>query len=143
MMLQTKYLKNLSILALAISLSSCASDRVIVKTEYVRQNIPLQVHPAPLQLNGVKWDVVTRENLQEFVEEFEKINGDLVFFAVNVPGYENMALNLAEIRRYIEQQKAIIVYYEDMIKNEEVPEDKEEVIEEGTFSKIKAKIGLK
>jgi hypothetical protein len=29
--------------------------------------------------------------------------------------YENLALNLADLRRYIEQQKEIIVYYEKAI----------------------------
>jgi len=29
--------------------------------------------------------------------------------------YENLALNVAELRRYIEQQKQIIVYYENAV----------------------------
>ena len=33
--------------------------------------------------------------------------------------YENLALNIAELRRYINQQIEIIVYYEDAVKQEE------------------------
>ena len=33
--------------------------------------------------------------------------------------YENLALNIAELRRYINQQIDIIVYYEDAVKQEE------------------------
>ena len=30
--------------------------------------------------------------------------------------YENLALNIAEMRRYLNQQTQIIVYYEDAVK---------------------------
>jgi len=32
--------------------------------------------------------------------------------------YENLALNIAELRRYINQQKQIIVYYEEAVTEE-------------------------
>jgi hypothetical protein len=32
--------------------------------------------------------------------------------AVSVQGYENMSMNVQELRRYILQQQATIVYYE-------------------------------
>ena len=32
-----------------------------------------------------------------------------------IPDYENMSLNLAELKRYIDQQKTIIIYYEQSI----------------------------
>jgi len=30
--------------------------------------------------------------------------------------YENLAINIADLRRYLEQQNEIIVYYEDALK---------------------------
>jgi hypothetical protein len=36
-----------------------------------------------------------------------------------VPDYENLSLNMAEIKRYIEQQTILIGYYEDSIKPKE------------------------
>ena len=44
--------------------------------------------------------------------------GDFVFFAISVPDYENLSLNMSELKRYIDQQKTIIVYYEKSINNE-------------------------
>tara|TARA_Y100000768_G_C23919425_1_gene654087 strand:- start:202 stop:327 length:126 start_codon:yes stop_codon:yes gene_type:complete len=32
--------------------------------------------------------------------------------------YENLALNIADIKRYLEQQKEIIIYYEKAAKDE-------------------------
>jgi len=47
-----------------------------------------------------------------------------------------MSMNVAELRRYINQQKALIVYYEESIETmiKETPEDTEEVVQEGTDS---------
>ena len=52
---------------------------------------------------------------QAFKKRFEKENGDLLFYALSVRDYENIALNMADIKRYIEQQKQIIIYYEKAV----------------------------
>ena len=44
--------------------------------------------------------------MEEFLERFEEESGINVFFALSVPDYENMSLNVAELRRYINQQKS-------------------------------------
>ena len=89
-----------------------------------------------MNLHRVKFYAVTPENMEEFIERFEEESGTTVFFAMSVPDYENMSMNVAELRRYINQQKALIVYYEESIETmiKETPEDTEEVIQEGTDS---------
>jgi len=115
-------LKVSSLLLLTLVLSSCTSwpkiTQVEVKTVEVERNIPKQNRPQPIRMNtGMKWWVVTEENFKEFKEKFEKENGDpLVAYVLSVRDYETLALNMAEIKRYIEQQKEIIIYYEEAIK---------------------------
>ena len=89
-------------------------------------------------MHRVKFYAVTPENLEEFLQTFEEESGVTVFFAMSVPDYENMSLNVAELRRYINQQKAVILYYEDSINTMilETPEDTEEVVQEGTLNKL-------
>ena len=70
-------------------------------------------------MNDVDWHVVTPDNIEEFLEDFKKTTGDVVFLALSVPHYENLSLNLSELRRYIEQQQSIIVYYENSINKPE------------------------
>ena len=62
---------------------------------------------------------VTEETFEDFKVRFEDEYTSFVFFALSVPDYENLALNMAEIKRYIEQQTVLIVYYEDSIKPKE------------------------
>jgi len=89
-----------------------------------------------MSLHRVKFYAVTPENMEEFLVRFEEESGTTVFFAMSVPDYENMSMNVAELRRYINQQKALIVYYEESIETmiKETPEDTETVVQEGTDS---------
>ena len=49
-------------------------------------------------------------------ERFAKENGYLLFYAVSVRDYETLSLNMAELKRYIQQQNEIIIYYEEAVK---------------------------
>ena len=124
------YWKVSSLLLLSLLLSSCSSwnalKTVEVKTVEVERQIPLQNRPPQIQMNTtMKWWVVTEENFKEFKEAFQKENGDpLVAYVISVKDYETLALNMAEIKRYIEQQKEIIIYYEKAV--EVKPEEKVE-----------------
>ena len=132
--------KLILVSSLLLLTSGCASvePQVVLKTDYVVKDIPIQPRPKPLNLHRVKWYAVTPENMEEFLERFEEESGINVFFGVSVPDYENMSLNVAELRRYINQQKALIVYYEESIETmiKETPEDTEEVVQEGTLNKL-------
>ena len=72
-----------------------------------------------MNLNRVKIYVVNEDNFEEFKEQFYAKNGKTAWIAISVKDYENLSLNFAELRRYIEQQKEIIVYYEEAVKPEE------------------------
>lgn len=63
--------------------------------------------------------MVTQENLDDFLAEFENTYGQLAFVALSMPDYERLALNIAELRRYIEQQGEIIIYYEEALQPEQ------------------------
>ena len=125
------YWKVSSLLLLSLVISRCSSWNPIktieVKTVEVERNVPLQNSPRQLQLNAIHWYVVTEENFAEFKKKFQEENGDpLVAYVISVKDYETLAIDMAEIKRYIEQQKQIIIYYEKALspKEEEPKEDK-------------------
>ena len=101
----------------------CSSFRKVlpleVKTIEVERKIPTQTRPKSVSLNDIYFYVVTDRNFVDFKKKFEKENGDLVFYAVSVRDYETLALNMAELKRYIQQQKELIIYYEKAVKPKE------------------------
>ena len=130
-MVQRNYLTILSLLLLYPLLSNCALWRkpekeIVVQTVEVHKNIPIQARPKPIDMSDVKFYVVTEENFEKFKEEFTKANSDYVFYAVSVHDYENLALNMAEIYRYIKQQKEIVIYYEKAVTNKPKEETEQE-----------------
>lgn len=50
------------------------------------------------------------------MEEFTAEHGELAYVVLSMKDYENLAINIADLRRYIEQQTEIIVYYENAVK---------------------------
>ena len=119
-MVQRNYLTISSLLLLTLLLSSCGYLRkpekeIIVQTVEVQKVIPVQPQPKPVDMNDVKFYVVTEENYDEFKEKFMKRNNDFVFYVVSVHDYENLALNMSELFRYIKQQKEIVIYYEKAV----------------------------
>ena len=99
--------------------------KIVTVTNTVKTTVPVVTHPKQVQLNDVKIYVVSKENYDEFVKEFESKNGSDAYIAISVKDYENLSLNFAELRRYMEQQKQIIVYYENAVKPEEIQSDKQ------------------
>jgi len=96
--------------------------KIVTVTNTVKTTVPLVPRPKQVQLNDVKIYVVSKENYEEFVKDFEAKNGGDAYIAISIKDYENLSLNFAELRRYIEQQKQIIVYYEEAVKPE-APEE--------------------
>jgi|TARA_B110000858_G_scaffold74912_1_gene87016 hypothetical protein len=66
-------------------------------------------------MNDVHFYVVTEDTFDEFKERFTKENGDFLFYALSVRDYETIALNMSELKRFIDQQKQIIIYYEKAV----------------------------
>lgn len=116
-MTKWKFLRASLFLLLLSSFTACSllkpEEVVVTQVEYVDRVIPVQPRPKPVTLYDIEFYAVTDENLEEFLERFEKENGDVVFFAISVPDYENIALNMGELRRFIQSQSAVILYYEE------------------------------
>ena len=111
---------SLALLLPLLLLSSGCSWRdvlpVEVKNIEVERKIPTQNRPSPVRMGDVHFYVVTLDNFDDFKKRFEKENGDFLFYAISVRDYETIAYNMAELKRFIDQQKQIIIYYEEAVK---------------------------
>ena len=121
------YWKVSSLLLLSLLISSCSTwdklTKIEVQTVEVERNVPIQNRPRQLQLSDIYWYVVTESNFVEFKKKFIKENGDpLVAYVISVKDYETLAIDMSEIKRYIDQQKQIIIYYEKALKPKRMEE---------------------
>lgn len=93
-----------------------------MKSVQVERVIPTQQRPRPLSLSDITWYVVTDQNFAAFKKRYTEKNGEFLFYAFSVRDYETLALNMAELQRYIGQQKQIIIYYEQAVAPKPKPE---------------------
>lgn len=76
-------------------------------------------------------------NMEQKIAEVEKrLGGDFVLMGMTPKGYENMSANLQDIKRYIKQQKEIILYYREAT-GAESNDDKEDWIEKNNSKQTK------
>ena len=114
-----KLLTTLLLSLTIISVVGCSSvtkreprqiPEVKVITEEVRAEIYQPPMPQEVRLEEVRWVVITKDNMNEQIADVEKmLDGDFVVFAMVPSDYENFAWNIQEIRRFIRQQKEIIL----------------------------------
>lgn len=117
--MQLKNLKQtpavLILLTLTILLSSCSSLPEIVKYSSEPVERPLLVLPESeiASMRGVDYIIVTEDNITEVWAELEAAGKPIVLFALTSDGYENLALNSAEIIRFLSEQRAVIIAYKE------------------------------
>lgn len=116
--------QSLLILIICSSLiSGCSlfkrSKEIEIKTVYVSKEKLEVEEPKPVEPKEVEWYIVTADNIEQVYQELKSKNYDVVIFGLTDIGYKNLSLNLAELRKYIVQQRAIIKAYRDYYESEE------------------------
>ena len=112
----------LAVMVILLFLTGCSSFRepeVKVVTQIEKTTVPTVARPKPIDLVDTRVYVVTKDKYESFVKEFTAEHGELAYVVLSMKDYENLAINIADLRRYIEQQTEIIVYYEEAVKPEQ------------------------
>lgn len=121
-------MNKLLLVVIAFILTGCGSTKPVEPqplplppVKVITETVQLEIYQPPLppeiQLDDVQWFVLTEDNLEEKIAEIKSFTGsNFVIFGVTPQSYENMAYNLQEIRRYMRQQKEIILYYREATK---------------------------
>lgn len=117
----------------SIALSGCASfdffggpkekpiEIKTVQQEKVKLNLQ---EPPAVSTRKVEWFVITPDNANEIFAELEKKKYDVVLFGLTDDGYENLSLNMAELRAYILKQRAVLKAYKDYYESANTTEEK-------------------
>lgn len=103
----------LGCLTILCFLSACSKPVEPIEIKTTPVNVPVLTVPTADQIitRPVEWIIITENNYKEVFERLKNENKDVVLFGVTGEGYENLSLNIADLRTHIEQKNAIIVAY--------------------------------
>ena len=88
-----------------------SKQQVEVISKPIEKTIVQPIMPREIDLKDPYWYVVSDKNIEDFLIQIEKDQGQIVFVAMSVPDYELMAYNMQELKRYINELKEVVVYY--------------------------------
>ncbi len=88
-----------------------SKQQVEVISKPIERTIVQPIMPKEIDLKEPYWYVVSDKNIEDFLAQIEKDQGQVVFVAMSVPDYELMAYNMQELKRYINELKEVVVYY--------------------------------
>lgn len=109
-------LSVLGFLSLTLLISGCSSlqpRQIEVSTVPVEKPQLELPSTDEIRLRDVEWTLITPDNVEEVLEQAEESGRPIVFFALTDKGYENLSLNISDIRALIQQQQTIITAYEN------------------------------
>ena len=110
---------------LALVLAGCSStpeirtvEKVVIQKE-MEKKLPLNI-PAPnaLDLQSVEWVIITEDNIAEVWDEIKNNNEGVALFALRHGAYEQLALNIADIKTQLGEYVIILKKYKEYYESE-------------------------
>ena len=112
-----KLIIYLTVLILLLSSCSWKPEKEIVTVEKViSPTIAIAQKPKAVKMLETKIIVITEKNLPEVIKKVKAGMGEFVVYGLDPQSFKNLALNFEQIKRFIEQQNEVILYYEDAVK---------------------------
>ena len=121
---QKSILNVLVLLILTTFLTNCSGVKTleIFKKEVPRENLNLS-KPTPLELENLRWIIITSENAEEVFKKLEEQGIDPVLWGLTDKDFELLAKNFARIRNQLKITNDLLdkykEYYEPEAKKDE------------------------
>ena len=64
-------------------------------------------------------NITTKINQEQVIERIKNTQGEFVLYAMTASSFEALALNFEQIKRFIEEQNQVILYYEKAVTPKE------------------------
>jgi hypothetical protein len=112
------------LLILTIFLTNCSGVKQleIFKQEVPREKLNLNT-PTPLELENLKWIIITSNNAEEVFKKLEEQGIDPVLWGLTDKDFELLAKNFARIRNQLKITNDLLSqykeYYEPEVKDEQ------------------------
>ena len=117
---QKSILNVLVLLILATLLTSCAGVKKleIFKEEVPRAQLNLE-KPTPLELENLRWIIITSENADEVFKKLEEQGIDPVLWGLTDKDFELLAKNFARIRNQLKITNDLLDKYKEYYEGED------------------------
>ena len=111
-------------LILITFLTSCSGVKklTIFKEEVERQELNLE-KPTPLQLENLRWIIITSENADEVFKKLEEQGIDPVLWGLTDKDFELLAKNFARIRNQLKITNDLLDQYKEYYEPKEEVKD--------------------
>tara|TARA_Y100001972_G_C7652277_1_gene328058 strand:- start:1353 stop:1736 length:384 start_codon:yes stop_codon:yes gene_type:complete len=122
-----KIILTASFAALMSGCSMIPSQTKPVEVVTIAERMPMYHPPLPLevQLVDVDWTVLTPELMEEYLQRIEAGEAPRsAYYALTTKEYENLSMNMAELKRYLKDTLHIIEFYREY-DDEEDEENKQ------------------
>jgi|TARA_B100001287_G_scaffold201877_1_gene171205 tRNA nucleotidyltransferase/poly(A) polymerase len=75
--------------------------------------------PTPLQMEEIKWIIITSENAEEVFKKLEEAGIDPVLFGITDKDYQVLARNFAQIRQKLQETNNLLEEYKKYYEGED------------------------
>ena len=105
--------KIINVLICSLALSGCATTKkeLVVQTKPIDRPKLDVVMPYPVKMQPMHWIVITDKNYNEVIDTIKNSKNLVFLVALDETGYKNLALNNANLLRFIREQKSVIAAY--------------------------------
>lgn len=121
-----KIINSVVMLIILTNCSMIPTSTKPVEVVTIAEPVPMYHPPLPLevQMVDIDWEILTPEIMKEYLEDYE--NGSapaIAYYSLTSKEYENLSMNMAEIKRYLRDTLSIVKFYRDYDKKDN-PEEK-------------------
>ena len=119
------FFKGVILVLLVLALTGCSIGEKKIKIFSVEKPREKLDYPMPtaLQLEELKWIIITSENAQEVFKKLEEAGIDPVLFGITDKDYQVLARNFAQIRQKLQETNNLLEEYKKYYEPKE--EEKE------------------
>ena len=102
-------------------ISGCSSVKDLQIFTKEVQKTPLNLDaPKSITMDNLKWYIITRENYEKVFGSLKKHNKDVVLFGLTDDDYEKLAINFAQVRKYIILNRSVLQKYKDYYEGKNI-----------------------
>ena len=125
-MIENKMRNIIIVVLLSIVLAGCSGVKKLDIFTNAVEKQPLNLpKPTPLQMEQIKWIIITSANAEEVFKKLEAAGIDPVLYGLTDTDYELIAKNFANIRNKLKESNDILdrykKYYEADLQAKETP----------------------